>query len=129
MPPPRIVEEIQGRGDVEPAFAGRNKGDVRHPAPIGRGTRELSIEQIARDREAMTRVRRRATPSPVARGQPPTPHETGDPFASHALAPGAQLGVNPGAAVASATLRGNGGDGDAAVARLPPAPGLRPPPP
>ncbi len=52
------IEQIENNGQIQPAFIRPQIGDVRRPDLIRRGRRKVSIQQIARYRQAVFRVRR-----------------------------------------------------------------------
>jgi len=49
-------EQVEDHGQVEPALAGRNVGDIRQPDLIGLVRDKILLEQVCRHRQAMLAV-------------------------------------------------------------------------
>ncbi len=88
-------EQIEDHGQVEPALAGRDVGDIRQPDLIGLLGHEIPIQQVGRDRQGMLAVgrahaiaARRVSPDAMPA------HHPLDPLAADGLALGTQLGMN-----------------------------------
>jgi len=88
-------EQVEDHGQVQPALAGRDVGDIRQPDLGGLLGREIPIQQVFRDRQRMLAVGRahaiaawRVSPDAV-----PVHHPL-DPLAADTLALSAQFGVD-----------------------------------
>ena len=89
------VNRSKDHGQVEPALAGRNVGDIRQPDLIGPVRDKILLEQVCRHREAMLAVgcahaiaARRPRPETVLA------HDPLDPLAADGLTLGSQFGVD-----------------------------------
>ena len=88
-------EQVEDHGQVEPALAGRNVGDIRQPDLIGPVCDNILLEQVCRHRQAMLAVG--CAHAIAARGPSPEAvlaHDPFDPLAADGLALGAQFGVD-----------------------------------
>ena len=50
------AEQVDHRGQVQPALAGGDVGDVAGPGPVGRVHREITVEQVGRNGQGMFAV-------------------------------------------------------------------------
>src|SRR3954454_8059371 len=48
--------QVHDGGQIEPSLAGRDIGDIGEPDPVRRGSGEVAIEQIGRDRQVVLAV-------------------------------------------------------------------------
>lgn len=64
------IEQIEHRGQVQPTLVGPDVRDVRTEHLIGRGGRELAIQQIWRNRRLVLRVRRHTIAALVSARMP-----------------------------------------------------------
>jgi len=99
-------EQVEDHGQVKPALAGRNVGDIRQPDLIGPVRDKILLEQVCRHRQAMLAVgcahaiaARRPRPDTVLA------HDPFDPLAADGLALGAQFGVDARRSVSFPMLR------------------------
>jgi hypothetical protein len=88
-------EQVEDHGQVEPALAGRNVGDIGQPDLIGLVGDKVLIQQVCRHREGMLAVgcahaiaARRPSPETVLA------HDPLDPLAADGLTLGSQFGVD-----------------------------------
>src|SRR5205807_297529 len=89
------AEQVEDYGQVEPALAGRNVGDIGQPDLIGLVGDKVLIQQVCRHREGMLAVgcahaiaARRPSPETVLA------HDPLDPLAADGLTLGSQFGVD-----------------------------------
>jgi hypothetical protein len=88
-------EQIEDYGQVEPALAGRNVGDVRQPELIGRRGHKIPIEQVGGERQRMDAVGRAdAVTARHPRPDAMSAHDPRHPLAAGGPAFGTQLGMN-----------------------------------
>jgi len=97
-------EQVEDHGQVEPALAGRNVGDIRQPDLIGPVCDTILLEQVCRHWQAMLAVGR----AHAIAARPPRPdtvlaHDPFDPLAADGLALGAQFGVDARRSVSAVT--------------------------
>lgn len=87
--------EVFDRGEIEPAFVGRNVRDIRKPHGVSRRDLELAVQQIWRDGVSMTAVGGDRRP-PLAPGWAKTAqfHELGDGFSRDAMASALEFSMN-----------------------------------
>ncbi len=98
--------QILDGGEVEPAFVGRDVGDVSEPDRIGRSGFEVAVEQIGRDRMGVAAVGGDRPLPPASRWTNAVlSHELGDRALRDAKAAGLQLGMDPRRAVAPLALQ------------------------
>lgn len=97
--------QIEHRGQVQPAFAGWDVGEVGQPDLVGGLGLEVAAEPVGRDRIAVTAVSG-AGPSGQGRPAPQTgsAHQPLDARASDPAAMAAQHGMHPRRAVGPAAL-------------------------
>jgi hypothetical protein len=98
--------QVEDHGQVEPALAGRNVGDIRQPDLIGPVRDKILLKQICRHWQAMLAVgcahaiaARRACPDTVLAYDP------FDPLAADGLARAAQFGMDARRSVSFLVLR------------------------
>src|SRR4051794_31892056 len=88
-------EQIEDHGQVEPALAGRDIGDIRQPDLIRLLGHEIPIEQVGRDRQRMLAVgRAHAIAARYVSPDAMPAHDPLDPLATDTLALGTQFGVD-----------------------------------
>lgn len=86
--------EIHHGGQIEPAFAGGNVGDIARPHLMGCGGRELAGQPILGDRIGVRRVRGDPKCSAVLGGEAVLAHHAGDPVLTARFSLLAQRGMN-----------------------------------
>ena len=74
------VEQVEHDGQIQPAFIGRQVGDVRGPDLIWRRRREVSGQQVLCHRQAVLRVRRDLVAPLVPGADPVVAHQPFDSF-------------------------------------------------
>ena len=74
-------EEVHHRGQVQPAAARAQIGDVGHPGLVGTGGLELPVQHVARRGQAVPAVRRVDELALPRRSQPVGTHEAAHPVA------------------------------------------------
>ena len=97
---------IEDHGQVEPALAGRNVGDMRQPDLIGPMRDKILLEQVCRHWQAMLAVG--CAHAIAARSPRPNTvlaHDPFDPFAADGLTLGPQFGVDARRSVSFPVLR------------------------
>src|ERR1035437_1594709 len=105
------VEQVNDHGQKQPSFVGRNVGKVAHPYLVGFAHGEVAIQEVRRNRQAVSAVRGRDPKTALAAGSnavlwlQPLP-----PLLAHANALSPQLPPDPRPAVGSAIRRINGAD-------------------
>jgi hypothetical protein len=88
-------EQVEDHGQVEPALAGRNVGDIRQPDLIRLLGREIPIQQGGCDRQGMLAVGRTHAIAALRVSPDAVPaHHPLDPLAADTLAVGTQFGVD-----------------------------------
>jgi hypothetical protein len=99
-------EQVEDHGQVEPALAGRNVGDIRQPDLIGLVGDKILLEEVCRHGEGMLAVgcahaiaARRPRPETVLA------HDPLDPLAADDLTLGSQFGVDARRSVSFVVLR------------------------
>src|SRR5580704_12350462 len=97
-------EQIKYYRQVQPALQGPYIGNVRDPAAVGCGHCKPPLQQILLNRHAVPGISGAAEATVFARAQSRSLHQPRHPLAPGALTALAQLGMDPGAAVAAATL-------------------------
>jgi hypothetical protein len=92
-------EEVEHDGQMEPALAGADRGDVRHPGAVGGGRPEDALEPIGRGGQLRAGGGRPAEVALGAGDDPFPAHEPGDAVATtrNALVP--ELLMDPGRAI------------------------------
>ena len=94
---PRV--EVLNGGQVQPALAGRDVGDVRCPRFMGGFRLELPVEKVLGRRQVMVGVGRATKLSGRFGGNPVVAHQLGDGVDAAGASPCGQFGVNAWAAV------------------------------
>src|SRR4051794_22687270 len=100
-------EQVDNDGEVQPAFAGPDIGDVYAPLLVGRGCGKVLIEQVRRDRPGVMAVRGPLEPPLLPTLQAVVAHQPGDPAATDPEAAIPQFPRHPGTAV-GAVRQGKG---------------------
>ena len=93
------IEQIENDGQIQPAFVRPQVGDVRRPDLIRCRRREVSIQQIARYRQTVFRVRRHLVAPFVASLNPVLMHQSLHPLLAGRETPCPQLSNHARAAV------------------------------
>src|SRR4051794_18792154 len=102
---------VLDRRQVQPALPGRDVRDVGQPDRVRLVGRELPVEQVGRDREAVAAAGRARDAAPAARDrQAALAHEPRHPLAADPDALRPQLGADPRAAVGPPAPGGDGPD-------------------
>jgi hypothetical protein len=92
-------EQVDDDGEIEPAFAGPDIGDVGAPLLVGRGCGKVLIEQVRRDRPSMMAVRGPLEPPLLPRPQAVVAHQASRPAATDYQAGILQFPRHPGTAI------------------------------
>lgn len=99
------AEEVDDGRQIQPTLSSRNVGDIGEPDPVRRCGGKVAIDEVRRDRQAMTAV---GGPNPARRshdGADTVPmHQAFDPATAGATSPHPQYGVDPWAAIAPAAI-------------------------
>ena len=96
---------ILGRGDMQPAFAGRHIGDVGEPVFIRPDGVEMSSRKIGHDRMVVTAVRRHRQSALLGwHDQTLLTYQSGAPLSANATTPGVQFGMDTRTAIGLAAL-------------------------
>jgi hypothetical protein len=96
--------EVHDHGEVQPALARRNVGDIGDPRLVWRGLLKLPRQDVRGDRTWVTRISGDSKlPAPTGR-QTASPHQPRHALATRAAAAGAELGVNARAPIPSSAL-------------------------
>jgi len=106
-------EQVEDHGQIEPALAGRNVGDIGQPDLIRPVGDKILLEQVCRHREGMLAVGC-AQAIAARRPRPDTmlAHNPFDPLAADGLARGPQFGVDARCPIPFPVLRMNPPDVD-----------------
>src|SRR3954447_22705866 len=100
-------EQVDSDGEVQPALAGPDTGDVGAPLLVGRGCGKVLIEQVRRDRPGAMAARGRLEPPPRPSLQAVVAHQASRPAATGPEAGVLQFPRHPGTA-AGAVRAGKG---------------------
>jgi len=97
--------QVQNGGEVQPAFAGRDVGQIRQPDLAGACGDKIASQSIGRDRVIVPAVSGSSAPRQGGKAtKPGTAHQPLDPAAANAAAAVTQRGMDPRRAVGPAAF-------------------------